>query len=213
MAKMASYGLVADIAEDGSISVNGHNESYMAPTLFAAGNSNLVETLFDSWNFTNCYTSNDLTIPEPVVQAITRETRLSNIAEETFIPGNITVVKDGVQTNISLSADETVGSFIDQLEQFGFDGVINDNGQIIIRGTGNSSLRTPTSDASNILSIMGINSASWINTNNYESGSLNVVTTNTFNAHATDTTKLSLLGVTTGEYFIYNNGVKYSAFI
>ena len=60
---------------------------------------------------------------------------------------------------------------------------------------------------------MGIGLDDWINTNTYKSNTLDVIQTSTIDAPATRDTKLSELGVTTGEYYVYNNGVKYTAMI
>ena len=222
MASMATYGLIADIAEDGSISVSGHKNSFMMTSSLMGANSNIVEALFNSeWDFTNVYTSNGLTAPEDVVQAITRDTHLSVLTSDTesYIPGNITVIKDGVQSNISLTTNDTVGTLMDELALYGFESVINDNGQLILKNTGDSKLMNYSGEgaASNALELLGIDLNSWVNTNTYDSSVLTTSTTTT--VAATRDTALSELGIwengdqITGEYNIYNNGVKFTAMI
>ena len=126
----------------------------------------------------------------------------------------ITVIHDGIQTDIALTANDTIGTFIDQLEMYGFNTMINENGQLIVKANGNSTLKNYTgSGASNILTILGLEESDWINTNTYQSADLNVIDKTTFDTAADLDTKLSDLGVTTGEYYIYNNGVKYTALI
>ena len=217
MATLAKYGLIADIAEDGSISVGAYNNTYLATSALGApnDNSNVVTNLFAKWDFVNIYTSNGLDIPTDEVRAITRDTKLSSIREGAYQEGYITIVKDGVQTDIKLNADDTVGTFMDELALYGFEAVLNDNGQLIIKNTGDSLLQnyTGSEQASNILDIMGIGLNNWVSTNTYKSSTLDVVKTSTIDAAATRDTKLSELGVTTGEYYVYNNGVKYTALI
>ena len=215
MALLARNGLIADISEDGSISVGAYNNTYLATSATSGANSNIVSTLFAEWDFVNIYTSNGLTIPKDVIKAVTRDTKLSDINEGTYQEGFITVVKDGIQTNIELTADDTIGTLMDQLALYGFESVLNENGQLILKNTGNSLLQkyTGTGQASNALELLGIDLNNWIQTNTYESETLNVVTTTTIDSDVTRDTLLSKLGVTTGEYYIYNNGVKYTAYI
>lgn len=214
MSTLAKYGLVADFDENGSLKVGAYNNSYLETSALAGDNSNVVSALFEQWNFVNIYTSNNLDIPTDEVRAITKDTKLADINEGTYQNGLIGVIHNGVKTNISLSADATVGTLMDELALYGFESVINSNGQLIIKNTGDSKLEEYTgTDASNALELLGINLNSWINTNNYKSGSLSVTKTETKNANATRDTMLSELGVSTGEYYIYNNGVKYTAMI
>ena len=215
MALLARNGLIADISEDGSISVGAYNNTYLATSATSGANSNIVSTLFAEWDFVNIYTSNGLTIPKDVIKAVTRDTKLSDINEGTYQDGFITVVKDGIQTNIELTADDTIGTLMDQLALYGFESVLNENGQLILKNTGNSLLQkyTGTGQASNALELLGIDLNNWIQTNTYESETLNVVTTTTIDSDVTRDTLLAKLGVTTGEYYIYNNGVKYTAYI
>lgn len=217
MATLAKYGLIADIAEDGSISVGAYNNTYLATSALGApnDNSNVVTNLFAKWDFVNIYTSNGLDIPTDEIRAITRDTKLSSIREGQYQEGYISIIKDGVQTDIKLNADDTVGTFMDELALYGFEAVLNDNGQLIIKNTGDSNLQnyTGSEQASNILEIMGIGLNDWISTDSYKSNTLDIVQTSTVDTSATRDTKLSELGVTTGEYYIYNNGVKYTAMI
>ena len=215
MATLAKYGLVADIAEDGSISVGAYNNSYLATSALAGQNSNVVSTLFAEWDFVNIYTSNGLDIPTDEIRAINRDTKLADINEGTYQEGFITVVKDGVQTNIELKADDTVGTLMDELALYGFESVINEDGQLIIKNSGDSLLQnyTGSGQASNALTLLGIGVNDWISTNTYKSDTLNVIQTSTLDANASRDTLLSELGVSTGEYYVYNNGVKYTALI
>ena len=206
---LEKYGINASIASNGAISLSADGNAYIEN-----GSSNIASKLFDDWKFSNTYTSNTLSITQTDTVFIDQNTKLADINEGTFKPGVFTLVNNGVQTNITVNANDTIGTFIDQLQMHGFDTVINENGQLIVQAQGDSYLKNYNgTNASNILDILGLNQNDWINTSTYDSNTLNVIKTNTFDTAATLDTKLSLLGVTTGEYYIYNNGVKYTALI
>ena len=215
MSTLAKYGLVADFDENGVMSVGAYNNTYLATSALAGDNSNIVNTLFEKWNFVNIYKSNHLDIPTDEIRAITRDTKLADINEGTYKAGYITVVKDGVKTNIELTENDTVGTLMDELALYGFESVINDKGQLMIKNTGDSLLQKydGTGKASNALELLGIDLNNWIKTNSYDSKTLNVTSTTTKDVNASRDTLLSELGVSTGEYYIYNNGVKYTAMI
>ena len=208
MAEIANYGLIADVAEDGAIAVNGHKKSFLATSALGnTMNSNVVDRLFATWNFNNVYESNNLEKPVTVIDSISRDTKLSNIvqasesAEGQFEEGLITILRNGVQTHMYINADDTVGTFLDELSMFGFDSVINDKGQIIIRNTGDSRLVNytspdPNAKSSNILDIIGADSDNWVITKSYESDVQNVVTYEDLFIDATEETKFSDLART-----------------
>ena len=215
MSTLAKYGLVADFDENGVMSVGAYNNTYLATSALAGDNSNIVNTLFEKWNFVNIYKSNHLDIPTDEIRAITRDTKLADINEGTYKAGYITVVKDGVKTNIELTENDTVGTLMNELALYGFESVINDKGQLMIKNTGDSLLQKydGTGKASNALELLGIDLNNWIKTNSYDSKTLDVTSTTTKDVNASRDTLLSELGVSTGEYYIYNNGVKYTAMI
>ena len=171
--------------------------------------------MFSEWDFVNIYTSKGLDIPVDEVKSINRNTKLSAINEGKYQDGYISVVKDGVQTNIKLTSDDTVGTLMDELSLYGFESVINEKGQLLIKNTGNSLLQkyTGTEQASNALELLGIDLNNWIQTSSYKSDTLKVTQTSTIDSDVTRDTLLSELGVTTGEYNIFKNGVKYTAYI
>ena len=215
IATLGTYGMIANLDDDGSMAVGAYNNTFMK-TAGAPTRSNLVDVLFDQWDFTNIYTSNHLEVQENVTAAITRTTKLADINEGVeYQAGNLTVVHDGIQTNISIGADATVGSFLDELALYGFDATINTNGQVILRNTGDSRLQayTGAGQATNALDILGIGALDWISTNAYESDLVEVVTITNSDVAIDRNTGLSELGVTTGEYCIYSNGVRYTALV
>ena len=215
IATLGSYGMIANINSDGAIEIGAYNNTYLATSASAGANTNMVSRLFAAWDFTNIYTSNHLEIPHDVIRAVNAGTKLADINEGTYQDGYISVVKDGVQTNISLTADDTLGTLMDELKVFGFESVINDKGQLILHNYGNSSLLnyTGTEKKSNVLDILGIGGVKWISTNSYESETVQVVTTKVENTAMVRDSLLSEIGITTGEYNIFKNGVKFTALI
>lgn len=148
-------------------------------------------------NFNNVYTYNNIVPPQVEIGAISSETKLSDIISGTnFKEGIITVVKNGVQHNLSVNGNDTLGGFMDTLSTYGFESVLNDQGQLIIQSTGDSRLQTYTvnpSDASNILDIIGANASNWNTSNTYLSNGLNVITTEDSYIDANEDTLLSNL--------------------
>ena len=155
--------------------------------------------------------------------AISETTKLAdiNVADpaNAYQAGYITVVKDGVKTDIELTADDTVGDLIDELALYGFESIINANGELIIKNTGNSLLQAyvGAGQKSNALELLGIGLDSWVNTNNYASDTVSELK----ETIATRDTLLSELDCFVndpdvkleGEYYIYKDGVKYTAMI
>ena len=204
---LESYGFNVTTSSNGAISVSANGNAYIEDN-----SSNIASKLFGTWKFNNSYTSGILNTTTPVTQTITENTKLGNINVQ---DGYITVLNGGVKTNVSISSNATIGDFIDQLKLYGFDAVLNDQGQLIVKASGNSTLQdySGPDPASNILQILGLENADWINSKIYQSGNVDVIEKTTMTTAATEDTKLSDLGVTAGEYYIYNNGVKYTALI
>ena len=197
LAQITEYGLLAEVSENGEIAISGHHDSYLQTSAIGGvENSNIVEKLFTDWNFSKVYDSNNLSIPTPVVQSITRDTKLDNIASGTeFKEGVITIFKDGIKTNLYVNKEDSVGTFMDELAMYGFDSVINDKGQLIIRTSGNSNLQnySNSSESSNILDILGVNTSSWVKTSSYQSKEENVISYYDEYTNANEDTVLSAI--------------------
>ena len=209
MSTMSRHGLITEYDSAGALSVSGYNNTYLETSSLMGANSNVVERLFNQWDFTKVYDSNHLEIPTAVIEAISRDTKLSDIAEGNYQSGAVTIIKNGVQTNLMLTDSDTVGTFLDELQMFGFESVVNDNGQIIIRNTGDGVLKayTGADQASNILDIIGANTNDWILTKSYESSAQNVITQTVLYNNATEETKLSdIASDYTGTLEVYVDG-------
>ena len=146
-------------------------------------------------DFNNIYNYNNIEPPSVKIGAITKDTKLADIITEgeDFNKGFITVVKDGIQHNVSLGENDTFQSLMDTLSIYGFDSVINDNGELIIQTTGDSKIQAYNNpeSASNILNILGANSNDWVLSNLYTSNALNVITTEDKYIDANNDTKLA----------------------
>ena len=147
-------------------------------------------------DFNNVYTHNGIQAPQQIIGAVLNDTKLADIITggDSYEAGLITVVKDNIQYNISLSADDTFGGLMETLSAYGFESVLNEQGQLIIQATGDSRLQNYTvngDDASNILDILGINSSEWSLSNSYLSAPLEVKTIINDFADADENTLLS----------------------
>lgn len=210
LATLEMYGFSTNIASNGAITISATGNSYVENNT-----SNVAGKLFSNQSSVNTYTSDKLEYTTTSTQAISRNTKLSDINEGNITNGYITVIKDGVRTDISINADNTVGTLVDQLALYGFDTVISESGQLTIKANGNSSFQSYSGagTASNALQVLGVDQSKWITTNTYSGKVEDVITKTTTQVEATRDTLLSDLGVTTGEYYIYNDGVKFTALI
>ena len=128
-----------------------------------------------------------------------------------FSAGTYKITKDGVTTTHTLTANDTVGTFIDELSLYGFDAVINDSGQVIVRNTGDSYINEGTS---NVLTLLGM--GDFLQTYSYTGDALvndTVAADRTTALSALKDSSGNSLGITTGEFTMYNNGVQYKAVV
>ena len=172
----------------------------------------LATTFFNTASSqTNKYTSNAIDVQNSYSQAITRDTKLSDINGGTFEAGYLTVSKDGVSTNISVETNDTVGMLLDKLALYGFESVVDSAGKITMSSAQGYALNTYTGegDASNAISLLGLDASNWTISNSYVSEPV----TYSNLVPADRNTALSEIGITTGQYNIYSNGVKYTATI
>ena len=216
LATLSGYGFNATILSDGTISIKADGNTYIETANTAGANSNVVDKLFSDYSFNSTYTSNCLNTSKTTTETATHDTKLSDVKNFTFQEGYITVVKDGVTTDVYLSSEETVGSLINELALYGINASLKANGQLAINANGSNVIKeyTGPGQASNLLDLMDIEDDSdWTVLNNYNSSPVEVIDITTTDVAATRETLLSDLGVTTGEYYIYNNGVRYTALI
>ena len=112
---LQSHGITANISSDGSISLSGNNNTYLAS---ASSGSNIVDKLFPNWQFINTY-SDPIKEVHNTTQTATTNTKLSAI-DDSYTPGTVNILNNGVTTTITLTSDETIGTFLNKLNVYGF---------------------------------------------------------------------------------------------
>ena len=216
LAKLEQYGIQSSIGADGSLHLESDFEFYLK-----SDDSNLPDilNLNSQTDFTTVW-SNKTTgsLSSTTKVAASDGTTLENLeyADGTGInfdaSGNAsltlkTVTNEGIIQNITLNFSKTqsLGSVISALAGYGIQASVDGAGRFNI-----SSNSLADFDVSGTLGsfLMGAYNKTYNVSNN-----LNSTEVTTAIAGATRDTLLSDLGVTAGEYYIYNNGVKYTALI
>ena len=159
-----------------------------------------------------------------VQSTVTTDTKLSDLEDFNgtnlgITSGQVYVYTNGVRNTLNISSTETIGSLSSKLAAYGIS-IDMSNNQLYFNGNSNSYLTVtglPVASASNILTKLGIQT--W-NTN-YDTVSGSLVAEANSNGTANGDVKLvdlrgsngNLLGITTGTYYIYDNGTKITATI
>ena len=219
--QLAYYGLNGSINSNGQITLSTSNDNtFLELANGAAGYSNIVDTLFPNWIKGNIYESNSMDVTDISTVNMTSETYLKDIDQGTYKAGKIIVSSSlAGDTTINLSENATVGDFMAALAYHGFSSYI-DNGRLIIQNDGYTTLKNYTvpSESSNVLSLLGLNTSAWETPGSYTGTTQTTTNHNTVLEAATRNTKLSelrdadgnALDISTGEYWIYTNGVKHA---
>ena len=220
-AQLSYYGFTGSINSNGQITLSTANDdTYLVRSNGAAGYSNLVDTLFQSWTFGNIYNSNSMDVTTSSTVNMTSETRLKDIDQGTYKAGKVVISSSlNGDTTINLAENATVGDFMAALSYHGFNSYI-ENGRLIVQNDGYTTLKNYSvpSEASNVLSLLGLNTSAWEQPGFYTGTTQTTTNHSTVLEAATRDTKLSdlryangtELGITTGEYWIYTNGVKHA---
>ena len=215
--QLKEYGLTGSVDSEGKVTISGVGNVYLEQT---SGGSNILEALKLSNLVTNVQTitanstSDELKYTQKV--AATNDTTLENLSDingnslNFDSNGNVELVLDTSSSigdrhvTLTFSKTQSLNDVINKLGQYGINAILESNGKF--------SVNTSTLENFSLSGELGEFLVGVANTK-LESDNLNIVNTTTLNSSATRDTLLSDLGVTTGEYFIYNNGVKYTAFI
>ena len=221
LTELAYYGFSGSINSNGQITLNTSNDdTYLVRANGVSGYSNIVDELFTSWTFGNIYNSDRMDVTDINTSNINSRTRLRDIDQGTYEAGKI-VVSSAINGDsiIELSENSTVGDFISALSYHGFNSYI-DNGRLVVRNDGYTTLKNYSipSEASNIISLLGLDTSPWEQPGHYEGLAQSVTSSTTSVLAATTETKLSdledslgnNLDISTGEYWIYTNGVKHA---
>lgn len=217
--QIANYGLTGSIDSSGhGIKITGNGDTYLQSI---PGGSNIID-IFSLYTTkeNKTITSNTTTasLSHTSVVFATSDTKLENLEHSdgtkiNFDPsGNASFIlqtknEDGTIKNVTVnfSKTQTLGDVISYLSSRGISAFVDGSGKFSI-----SSNSIVDFDISGTLGtfLMGAYNKSYDVSNNITSTNVNTTVVN-----ATRDTLLSALGVTSGEYYIYNNGVKHTAII
>ena len=206
------YGISGSVDSSGKITLISENGSYIQE-----GTSNTLEKLglqMTSSTQSGLVNTNSNELIVTTISAATEDTKLADITGGTYQDGYISIIKNGVYKNISLSADETMGSLMAKLEEQGFSTSIQ-NGALTISADSDVKLSnyTGSQKESNIFELLGIDPADWEDTSSYRPGEAQMTTIVTTVSAATGETTLGSLGITDGYFYIQSNGVRYKAMV
>ena len=206
------YGISGSVDSSGKITLISENGSYIQE-----GTSNTLEKLglqMTSSTQSGLVNTNSNELRVTTISAATEDTKLADITGGTYQDGYISIIKNGVYKNISLSADETMGSLMAKLEEQGFSTSIQ-NGALTISADSDVKLSnyTGSQKESNIFELLGIDPADWEDTSSYRPGEAQMTTIVTTVSAATGETTLGSLGITDGYFYIQSNGVRYKAMV
>ena len=207
-----TYGISGSVDSSGKITLISENGSYIQE-----GTSNTLEKLglqMTSSTQSGLVNTNSNELRVTTISAATEDTKLADITGGTYQDGYISIIKNGVYKNISLSADETMGSLMAKLEEQGFSTSIQ-NGALTISADSDVKLSnyTGSQKESNIFELLGIDPADWEDTSSYRPGEAQMTTIVTTVSAATGETTLGSLGITDGYFYIQSNGVRYKAMV
>ncbi len=217
--QISGYGLTGNVDTQGRVSITGNGNVYLQSV---SGGSNILDilNLGAVSNTTKTIYSNTTTASLSATNLVfaTSDTKLENLeySDGTKInfdaSGNAALVvqtkdEDGTVKNLTVnfSKTQTLGNVLSYLSSQGISAFINSEGKFSV-----SSNSLVDFDISGTLGsyLMGAYNKSYEISSNLATTEINTTVVN-----ATRDTLLSALGVTTGEYYIYNNGVKHTAII
>lgn len=212
---LADYGINASV-RGGKIYINESENAYItsfsngiknALAISASGGSGSTYTITTIKTYANTAPTNNVLGKVTVTSAVTRDTALSDLGVTT---GEYNIWNNGVKYTALISSDETVGSLLDTLAQFGIQASIVNNGNtsnIRLTGNGNAYVAKSASinNASNVVDIL-FPSANKTTTYNYN-GNLQIYSTVTTHTTATEDTLLSEFDTPWGNTTLKNAGI------
>ena len=212
---LADYGINASV-RGGKIYINESENAYItsfsngiknALAISASGGSGSTYTITTIKTYANTAPTNNVLGKVTVTSAVTRDTALSDLGVTT---GEYNIWNNGVKYTALISSDETVGSLLDTLAQFGIQASIVNNGNtstIRLTGNGNAYVAKSASinNASNVVDVL-FPSANKTTTYNYN-GNLQIYSTVTTHSTATEDTLLSEFDTPWGNTTLKNAGI------
>ncbi len=196
---LGDYGITASV-RGGKIYINPSDDAFItnmssgiksALNITAAIGNNGSYTITTIKTYANTAPTNGVLDTVTATAAVTRDTALSDLG---VTSGEFNIWVNGVKYTALISSDETVGEFLDTLEEFGIQtSIVNNGNSSIIKITGNGNAYIAKSaaanGASNIVDVLfpGANNET---TYNYEE-LLQIRSTVTTHTTATEDTLLS----------------------
>ena len=213
--------LINELGNDFNVAVNNGKLSITSTgnKKLESGTSSLLTNLgIDDWTYTQTSTSKTLDYVDSNSDTVNidEKAKLKEIDTD-YKAGYISVVKaDGNVDNIKLSEEESIESLLKRLEAYDITGYVDPDGQVVLNSSGAylTAYTTNTEEASNALEILGIGQDKWHLSNNYESKApvMDIDTEGKTLAADRETELKDLItDFKGGEYYIYNNGVRYTA--
>ena len=216
---LSNYGLSGEIDSQGQLTITGNGDVYLESV---SGGSNIIEALHlgnvtKDTKTTNINTTTaTLSKTERVIA--TSDTKLENLeyADGTKLNfdsnGNTSIIietldKDGVRKNVTVNFSKTqsLGSVLAALQEHGINAYID--------GIGRFNIKTNTLSDFDVSGTLGDFLMGAYNKTYETSSSIKEIDVTTQQVSATRDSFLSAFGVTSGEYYIYKNGVRYTALI
>lgn len=219
-ALLTQNGLTSNIDSQGRLSITGANGKYLANSADSA--SNILNVLGIAGATVGDVVQNSTVLTQTTVskENVAMNIKLADLADSAgnnlgVTSGNINVYNNGVKSTLYIDADSTLNEIAQRLATYNISMGLDD-GKVYIEGSGNSYITTngiAASSATNLLSKIGLQDSNNTSTSTYVGQPHSTVTRTTATVGATRDTLLSDMGVSSGEYYIYNNGVKYTALI
>ncbi len=214
--KLAMYDIALNCV-NGKITLSGTNGAYIRTK-----SNSIAETFNISNSRGNTYIATLRPITTEDGQVTMENLHLENNNVSTVdSAGNIKLYKNGVEQIIygCASYHYTLDEFRENLAKYGINSTITSDGRLQFTANGEYYLEsipntTGHDDVSAILTTLGIDKNNWTLNTTYKSSSpVGVTNSSSVTEGAQRDTKLSDLGVTTGEYLLYKDGVKHTLYV
>ncbi|MCQ2738634.1 MAG: flagellar filament capping protein FliD [bacterium] len=208
-----SLGIGATLNADGTISLD-YTDDYTLSGPLGAFNFT-APSITDSETTVSNLSSNKITYSGYVNASTDTEIgqiRLSDNSAYTGPSYNLTVTVDGTDHILAYNSHTQLGKILEDLQEYGIVGYIDDDGKINTKCDREYSFRGPLAEfllGSGSLSASG---STDIDTN-YNGTTVYLQSEATDLVNADDNTRLSELGVTNGSFYIYKNGARETLYV
>ncbi len=211
--KLAMYNIAMDCS-NGIITFSGINGAYIKSgnlgDIFKLGDTVPYKTIFTG------ITTEELNTDLTELYLSTPSTNYLESFDVQSIRGTVHVYQNGVRHSISMiDGYNDLGGFINQLAKYGITATIGNDSKLHLTASGDTYITTEgVQNPSDFISLLGINETEWKYNTTYQSSSpINITNSSSQLTAAQRDTLLADLGVTTGEYLLYKDGVRHTLYI